>query len=170
MANSKSTDKKKQTQKVTASKQAAPATTKKAPVKSTAATKSAPAKSAASASAKQSAKPATKVAAQKKTASKSASVGTKSNEKKAVAASKGSQSAANSKPATENAQSGVKAYHISFRPEENRWQVKLGKGSRALKLFNTQDEAIDFAKEMAKSQEGFIVIHKLDGKMRKQRY
>lgn len=64
----------------------------------------------------------------------------------------------------------TKMYHISFRRDDNRWQVKLGKGSRALKLFNTQEEAIAYAKELAKNQDGHIVIHKLDGTIRKQRY
>lgn len=63
----------------------------------------------------------------------------------------------------------VKVYHISLR-KDGLWQVKLGKGSRALKLFKTQAEAIVFAKEKAKNQDGRIVIHKVDGKIRKIRY
>lgn len=72
--------------------------------------------------------------------------------------------------ASESDQQSTKAYHVSFRKSDNRWQVKLSKGARALKLFNTQEEAIVYAKELAKNQDGFIVIHKLDGKVRKQRY
>lgn len=63
----------------------------------------------------------------------------------------------------------VKCYHISLR-EDGRWQVKLSKGARALKLFRTQAEAIAFAKEKAKNQEGYITIHKVSGKIRKQKY
>ncbi len=62
-----------------------------------------------------------------------------------------------------------KNYHISLR-EDGKWQVKLRKGEKALKLFNTQAEAIAFAKEKAKNQEGHITIHKVDGKIRKQKY
>lgn len=62
-----------------------------------------------------------------------------------------------------------KNYHVSLRAD-NRWQVKLSKGGKAIKLFNTQAEAIAFAKERAKSQDGYITIHKVDGKIRKQRY
>ena len=62
-----------------------------------------------------------------------------------------------------------KVYHIS-KHESGKWQVKLGKGAKALKLFDTQAEAIEFAKEKANNQEGSIVIHKLDGKIRKQNY
>lgn len=63
-----------------------------------------------------------------------------------------------------------KVYHISKRKEDNKWQVKFANGERALKLFNTQAEAIAFAKEKAKNQDGSISIHKVDGKIRKQKY
>jgi len=69
----------------------------------------------------------------------------------------------------EKTSTGPKIYHIALR-KDNRWQVKLGKGAKALKLFNTQAEAIAFAKEKAKNQDGHIMIHKVDGKIRKQRY
>lgn len=63
----------------------------------------------------------------------------------------------------------VKNYHISLRPD-GKWQVKLSKGGKAIKLFDTQAEAIAFAKARAKSQDGHITIHKVDGKIRKQKY
>ena len=44
-----------------------------------------------------------------------------------------------------------KIYHISKRKEDGKWQVKFANGERALKLFDTQAEAIDFAKEKAKN-------------------
>ena len=62
-----------------------------------------------------------------------------------------------------------KNYHVSLR-DDGKWQVKFAKGSRALKLFDTQAEAIAFAKEKAENQDGTITIHKKDGKIRKQRY
>lgn len=64
----------------------------------------------------------------------------------------------------------AKNYHISLRKEDGKWQVKLGRGEKALKLFDTQAEAIAYAKERAKNQEGSITIHKVDGKIRKQKY
>ena len=63
----------------------------------------------------------------------------------------------------------VKNYHISLRPD-GKWQVKLSKGGKAIKLFRTQAEAIAFAKSRAKSQDGHITIHKVDGKIRKHKY
>lgn len=62
-----------------------------------------------------------------------------------------------------------KNYHVSLR-EDGKWQVKSAKSTRALKLFDTQSEAIAFAKEKAENQDGNITIHKKDGKIRKQRY
>ena len=60
-------------------------------------------------------------------------------------------------------------YHVSFR-DDGKWQVKFAKGNRALKLFDTQAEAIAFAKQKAENQDGSITIHKKDGKIRKQNY
>lgn len=62
---------------------------------------------------------------------------------------------------------GAKIYHISKRKEDGKWQVKFANGSKAIKLFDTQAEAIDFAKTLAKNQEGSIRIHSVKGKIRK---
>ncbi|MDE6442125.1 MAG: DUF2188 domain-containing protein [Clostridia bacterium] len=61
-------------------------------------------------------------------------------------------------------------YHISKRKEDRKWQVKAEGAAKALKLFWTQDEAIDYAKSVAGNQEGRIVIHKEDGSFRKLKY
>lgn len=63
-----------------------------------------------------------------------------------------------------------KNYHVSLRKSDGKWQVKFAKGQRAIKLFDTQAEAIDYAKTLAKNQEGSITIHMVDGKIRKQKY
>ena len=62
-----------------------------------------------------------------------------------------------------------KRYHISLN-DDDKWQVKAENAERALKLFDTQKEAIDYAKVVAGNQEGNIVIHKVNGKIRKQTY
>ena len=62
-----------------------------------------------------------------------------------------------------------KKYHISLNGD-GRWQVKAEKAEKALKLFDTQKEAIEYAKNVANNQEGNIVIHKTDGKIRKTTY
>ena len=61
---------------------------------------------------------------------------------------------------------GPRIYHISKR-EDKMWQVKFANGKKAIKLFNTQAEAIIFAKQLAKSQDGSIRVHSLKGKIRK---
>ncbi len=60
-----------------------------------------------------------------------------------------------------------KVYHVSHHPTENKWQVKLAKGEKALKLFDTQLEAIQYAKEVSKSQGGSIRLHSVNGRIRK---
>ena len=62
-----------------------------------------------------------------------------------------------------------KQYHISLRVD-NKWQLKFGGSSKALKLFDTQKEAIEYAKPLAAKQKAALVIHKTDGKIRKQDY
>ena len=62
-----------------------------------------------------------------------------------------------------------KTYHISQR-EDKKWQVKFANGQKAIKLFDTQAEAIKYAKTLADNQDGSIQIHKRDGKIRKQDY
>ena len=61
-------------------------------------------------------------------------------------------------------------YHVSLRKDDGKWQVKFAKGVKAIKLFDTQAEAIAYAKKLAENQDGSITIHKKDAKMRKQRY
>lgn len=68
------------------------------------------------------------------------------------------------------AQPANKTYHVSKRKADGRWQVKMAGGSRAIKLFFTQLEAIDFAKKLAENQEAKIVIHKEDGTFRRLTY
>lgn len=63
---------------------------------------------------------------------------------------------------------GAKTYHISKRASDGKWQVKLASGEIAIKLFDTQAEAIDYAKTMAGNQKGSIRVHSLKGKMRKE--
>ena len=64
----------------------------------------------------------------------------------------------------------AKVYHISKRKEDGKWQVKAEGATKALKLFLTQQEAIDYAKKVAGNQEGRIVIHKEGGGFRKLNY
>ncbi len=59
-------------------------------------------------------------------------------------------------------------YHVVLKGD--KWQVKRENAAKALKNFDTQQEAIDYAKEKAENQGNQVVIHKTDGKIRKQNY
>jgi hypothetical protein len=62
---------------------------------------------------------------------------------------------------------GARVYHIS-KQASGKWQVKLATGEKAIKLFDTQALAIDYAKALVKSQGGSIRIHSVKGKLRKE--
>lgn len=85
-------------------------------------------------------------------------------EKKAVKETKPVKPVKPAKPAEDL------VYHISKRKSDRKWQVKAEGASKALKLFFTQEEAINYAKSVAGNQEGRIVIHKEDGSFRKLTY
>ena len=73
-------------------------------------------------------------------------------------------------PAIHKADNDEKVYHISKRREDHMWQVKAEGSSRALKKFFTQEEAVEYAKNVAKNNDGRIVIHKVDGSFKKLKY
>ena len=61
----------------------------------------------------------------------------------------------------------AKAFHVSRRPELNKWQVKATGSDKALKLFNTQKEAIEYANQLAEKQNVSVRVHSKEGKIRK---
>lgn len=61
-----------------------------------------------------------------------------------------------------------KIYHIV--PDETGWKIKQQNSSRALRKFNTKDEAVNFARNLAKQNEpSQIKIHKKNGKFQEER-
>lgn len=67
----------------------------------------------------------------------------------------------------EDGESYAKALHVSRRPELNKWQVKATGSDKALKLFDTQKEAIDYAEGVARRQNISVRVHSRGGKIRK---
>lgn len=59
-----------------------------------------------------------------------------------------------------------KAYHISKHPTLDKWQVKATGSNKALKLFDTQEQAIQYAKQVAKNQGVSIRVHSKKGRIR----
>lgn len=90
------------------------------------------------------------------------------NQTKKTAKPKNSKSSPKKKEPKEEEKPAVRVYHISkSKTNEGKWQVKLASGERAVKLFDTQSEAITFAKGLVRTNGGSIRIHSVSGKMRK---
>ncbi len=60
-----------------------------------------------------------------------------------------------------------RVYHVSKQADSGKWQVKLATGVKAIRLFDTQEEAIVYAKGLVKTMGGSIRVHSVKGKMRK---
>ena len=56
-----------------------------------------------------------------------------------------------------------KKYHVSKRADDNKWIVKLEKGEKVIKTFNTKDEALDYVKKLADNQDASIAFHASKG-------
>lgn len=68
----------------------------------------------------------------------------------------------------ESSSSG-QVYHISYHDRRLKtWKVKTENAGRALKVFPTQKEAIDFANQCVKKNGGSIRIHSMVGRIRKE--
>ena len=61
-------------------------------------------------------------------------------------------------------------YHVTYRREDKKWLVKRAGSETILRTLETQAEAIAWATIRAINQDVSIVIHKRDGKIRKQSY
>lgn len=66
-------------------------------------------------------------------------------------------------PPKKPADDAKRVYHVSKR-EDGKWQVKFAGGEKAIKLFKTQKEALDYSKEMTKNQKGTMLVHNSKGK------
>jgi len=58
---------------------------------------------------------------------------------------------------------GTRVYHVSKREEDGMWQIRYAGGEKAIKLFKTQKEAMDAAKQMAENQDGKVLLHNSKG-------
>lgn len=66
-------------------------------------------------------------------------------------------------------------YHVSQNKDEDsenfkKWRVRKEGSTKTIKFFDTQKEAIEFADELAEKAGSSVVIHKVDGSIRKQDY
>ena len=127
--------------------------------------KKAPAKSATAA--KPAAKPATKPAAKATTAKPAAKPATKAATTQKAPSKTAAKPVITAKPA---ASTGKTAYHVSKRDNDGReWKVFIQGSNKVIKLFGTQQEALDYAKSLCKNKDdgSYVLLHGLDGKIRK---
>jgi uncharacterized protein YdaT len=69
----------------------------------------------------------------------------------------------------------VAKYHVSQNKDDKsdnfkKWRVRKEGSTKTIKFFDTQKEAIEFAEQLAESAGSSVVIHKVDGSIRKQDY
>lgn len=65
---------------------------------------------------------------------------------------------------------GKTVYHITKREKDGReWKVFIQGSDKVIKLFSTQAEALEYAKNLCnnKNDGSYILLHGLDGKIRK---
>ncbi len=56
----------------------------------------------------------------------------------------------------------TRTYHLVKRAD-GKWEVKFAGGQKAIKLFDTQKEAMEYSKKMAKNQGGSMLVHNSKG-------
>lgn len=66
-------------------------------------------------------------------------------------------------------------YHVSQNKDSKsehfkKWRVRKEGSQKTIKFFDTQVEAIEYAEDLAEKAGSSIVIHKVDGSIRKQDY
>lgn len=97
---------------------------------------------------------------------------TSAAEKPKTAAKPAAEKPAPAKPAAKTtaantAKTSGKVYHITKRKEDGKWQIKAEGAEKAIKLFKTQKEAIEYCKTLAGNQDASVMVHKEDGSFRK---
>jgi hypothetical protein len=61
---------------------------------------------------------------------------------------------------------GRNRWHVT--PEGDDWNVQREGADRSSGRFNTQNQAVDRAREIAQGQGGSVIIHRPDGRIREE--
>ena len=56
-----------------------------------------------------------------------------------------------------------KVYHVNKRAEDSKWTIKFAGGDKVIKLFDTKEEAMAYAKQLAENQGGTVLFHASKG-------
>ena len=81
---------------------------------------------------------------------------------KKVEAKKAPAKKAAAKKAPEKKEINYRTYHLVKR-SDGMWEVKFAGGQKAIKLFKTQKEALEYSEKMAKNQGGSVLVHNSKG-------
>ena len=100
-----------------------------------------------------------KVEAKKKAEASKKAPAKKAPAKKEPVANASAKKAAKPAPAKKEA---TRTYHVVKR-SDGKWEVKFAGGQKAIKLFDTQKEALEYSKVMAKNQGGSMLVHNSKG-------
>jgi len=78
-------------------------------------------------------------------------------------------------PTSSSEKNTTRKYHVSMNNDKKSehyksWRVRLESSNKTIKYFSTQKEAITYAENLAKQANSSVVIHKMDGNIRKQDY
>ena len=65
-------------------------------------------------------------------------------------------------PAPKKEEVSFRTYHLVKRAD-GKWEVKYAGGQKAIKLFDTQKEALEYSKKMAENQDGKVLVHNSKG-------
>lgn len=57
-----------------------------------------------------------------------------------------------------------KAYHVSKREKDGKWQVKIAGSEKIIKTFATKEEAMEYVKRIAVNQDRAVIVHPSKGK------
>lgn len=60
-----------------------------------------------------------------------------------------------------------KVYHVTKR-KDGRWQVKGAASEKAIKIFDSYAEAVEYTKNMAANQDASIKLHRASGAFSKR--
>jgi hypothetical protein len=58
-----------------------------------------------------------------------------------------------------------KNQHVTYNKDDNTWNVKGEGNSKATKITNTKQEAVNIARKIANNQDSELVIHGKDNKI-----
>lgn len=58
--------------------------------------------------------------------------------------------------------------NVHVLPKGDSWEVKTEKSEKAHRITDTQKEAIDIAREIARNQQSELIIHRPNGEIRQK--